>query len=273
MSTITIPQKKKNLYRLYIDEVGNHDMKDTISKGERFLTLFGVIASYEEMVNTIIPEMRRIKFDHFNQDQDEPIIFHRKEIVTFKGDFACLGDKDKRISFGNRMLEAYDDWNYLCVVVTIDKANHSKLYGRMRFPPYHYCLEVLLERYVLFMYYRNFRGDVMAESRNKTLDKKLKKTFRRLYENGTSHVKTSNIQKCLTSKNIKLKKKKANIAGLQLADMLAHPSYYDLCETYGIIKEQKSEYGSKVSSILREKKYYRNNASNEYIGYGMKLLP
>jgi hypothetical protein len=46
---------------MYIDEVGNHDMKESFSENERYLTLFGVWTSYEHVVNIIQPEMNSIK--------------------------------------------------------------------------------------------------------------------------------------------------------------------------------------------------------------------
>ena len=73
-------------------------------------------------------------------------------------------------------------------VVTIDKLEHLSRYQVWRHAPYHYCLEVLLERYVLFLHYRGLRGDIMVESRNATLDGKLKNSFGHCIEaaHGTS---------------------------------------------------------------------------------------
>jgi len=259
---------------MYIDEVGNHDIKKTLSENERYLTLFGVWTSYDQVVNIIQPEMNAIKQEFFPGDPDIPVVFHRKDITRFRGPFAVLySDKKKRIRFGDRMLKAYREWEYKVATITIDKLEHLSRYQVWRHAPYHNCLEVLLERYALYLHYRDLRGDVMIESRNPTLDGKLINSFRRLYHEGTRHLPADLLQSHLTSKEIKLKKKSANIAGLQLADLLAHSAFYDLLADYGIIQAQKSEYGRRIAEILNSTKYNRDVSTGRIVGYGKKLLP
>jgi len=271
---VKLPDAKRYLQRLYIDEVGNHAINESLPENERYLTLFGVWTSFDSMVNTIQREMADIKLEFFQADPDTPVIFHRKDIARFRGPFAILyKDKDLRLRFGDRMLKAYEDWQYTVAAVTIDKLEHLKKYRVWRHAPYHYCLEVLLERYVLALQAEGRRGDVMIEARNPTLDGKLKASFRRIYEDGTSQLPPELMQSHLTSSEIKLKKKSANIAGLQLADLLAHPAFYDVLVEFGILEKQESEYGRKVSSILNSSKYHRNHSTGEIRGYGKKLLP
>lgn len=70
----------KDLYRLYIDEVGNHDMKPTLGENERFLSLLGVIVNSEYMADVVQPDMRRIKRDFFHRSR----LWH--EILAIKKD-------------------------------------------------------------------------------------------------------------------------------------------------------------------------------------------
>lgn len=271
---IALPEDKRLLHRMYVDEVGNHAMRESLNESERFLTLFGVWTTFEHIVNVVQPEMQAIKLEFFQTDPDEPVVFHRKEIARYQGVFSVLyGDKEMRRRFGNRMLRAYAEWDYTTVAVTIDKVRHLSQYQVWRYAPYHYCLEVLLERYVLHLHHRGLRGDVMVESRNPTLDGKLEDSFQRLYENGTRYVGADMMQRCLTSSRLKLKKKQANVAGLQLADLLAHPAHYDVLVDHGIVPQQESEYGQEISRILNASKYHRNGRTGEIAGYGKKLLP
>ena len=46
------------------------------------------------------------------------------------------------------------------------------------------------------------------------------------------------------------KKKSANIAGLQPADLLAHSAFYAVLVDIGIIEAQESEYGRLIAKIL-----------------------
>jgi hypothetical protein len=264
----------KDLYRLYIDEVGNHDMKPTLGENERFLSLFGVIVNGEYMADVVQPDMRGIKRDFFQQDPDEPVIFHRKDIARFRGAFSSLlGDKEKRQRFGDEMLVAYEKWQFVALLVTIDKLTHLNTYSVWRYEPYHYCLATMLERYALFLNNRNLRGDVMIEARGTQPDQKLARSFRRLMEQGTNYVPAERFQECLTSKEIKIKTKQADIAGLQLADLLAHPAHYVHLAERGLVASQTSEYARRIALILNRSKFDRNPRTGIVRGYGTKFLP
>lgn len=261
-----------HLYRLYIDEVGNHDMKPTLADNERYLTLFGVIVQGSHMLNTIQPQMRAIKQAYFQQDPDDPVIFHRKEISRFRGSFSSLSDRKRRQAFGDDMLRLYESWNYTAIAVTIDKIAHFDRYSTWRYEPYHYCLATMVERFVLYLHYRNLRGDVMVEARGSKPDQRLKASFQRLWEKGTDHIPFARMQARLTSKSLKVKSKSADVAGLQLADLLAHAAHYDNLVTHGHAQSQVSDYGRQIAEILRQNKYYRGN-NGEIRGYGQKMLP
>ncbi len=60
------------LYRIYIDEVGNHDMqvKTVTDPNRQYLTLFRVAVEKDYMLNTLQPEMDIIKRMFFQQDPD-----------------------------------------------------------------------------------------------------------------------------------------------------------------------------------------------------------
>ena len=96
----------------------------------------------------------------------------------------------------------------------IDKRAHRDQYQIWHYHPYHYCLSVMLERFVLFLHYGKHSGDVMVESRGGAEDGKLKESYRRLYERGTDHIPPTRWQACLSSGELKVKPKNANIAGL-----------------------------------------------------------
>lgn len=159
----------------------------------------------------------------------------------------------------------------MALTVVIDKWAHEDRYQGWRFDPYHYCLNVLLERYVLWLRKRGAMGDVMAESRAGKEDLRLKTEFTTVWENGTDFVDTDKMQANLTSKQLKVKAKSANIAGLQLADLLAHPGYKAvLCR-----REHKSlpdNFGGRIAAIMEDSKYNRS-AAGRIDGYGRKWLP
>jgi hypothetical protein len=84
-------------------------------------------------------------------------------------------------------------------------------------------------------------------------------------------VKGEVFQQHLTSKELKLKNKADNIAGLQLADLIAHPSFK------ATLLRQKGEplpdnFGGRVAAILEGGKY-RCSPAGKIDGWGRKWLP
>ncbi len=64
-----------------------------------------------------------------------------------------------------------------------------------------------------------------AESRGKQDDQRLKASFERIYVGGSHFVESDIFASHLTSRQLKVKTKISNVAGLQLADLIAHPSF------------------------------------------------
>ncbi|WP_083522312.1 DUF3800 domain-containing protein [Longilinea arvoryzae] len=260
------------LYRIYIDEVGNHDLSHTDDPNHRFLSLTGVILESKYTYQVLIPEMDAIKRKYFQTDPDVPVIFHRSDMINHRPPFSCLNDLTIEQQFNRDILDALAGWNYLVITVAIDKKEHLNKYAVWHYHPYHYCLSVLLERFVLFLYYKNNLGDVMVETRGGKEDEKLKSSFTRLYEQGTDHIASDLWQRTLTSRELKVKPKTANIAGLQLADLIAHPSRREILIEHQMVIDQRNIFGDQISAILRQSKYYRSG-NGQIEGYGKKLLP
>lgn len=261
------------LYRMYVDEVGNHDLTHADDPNQRFLSLTGVILESEYTWDVLRPEMDQIKRQFFQDDPDEPVIFHRKELVNRQPPFHPLREPAIEHSFNLRLLEALAHWEYRVVTIVIDKREHRDRYQVWRHHPYHYCLQVLLERFVLFLHYARARGDVLVESRGGEEDRKLKDSYARLYQHGTDHILPQRWQARLTSCQLKVKPKAANIAGLQLADLVAHPSRREVLLEHQLIADPRTIFGDQICEILRQSKYLRDRRTGRIEGYGKKLLP
>lgn len=261
------------LYRVYVDEVGNHDLTHADNPNQRFFSLTGVILESEYTSRVLRPEMEQMKAEIFQHDPDEPVVFHRKELVNKRPPFHALHDPSVEQHFNTRLLIALAGWDYRVITVVLDKQAHRDQYSVWHFHPYHYCLAVLLERFVLFLHCGGHRGDVMVEQRGGVEDRKLKDSYRRLYERGTENIPSERWQACLTSGELKVKPKTANVAGLQLADLIAHPSQREVLIEHGLLIDRRDIFGDQISAILRQDKYYRNRQTGEIAGYGKKLLP
>lgn len=130
---------------------------------------------------------------------------------------------------------------------------------------------VLVERYVRWLDTEDVRGDVMAESRGGKEDMRLKRSFTRVYREGTDFVPPEQFAERLTSKQLKVKQKSNNIVGLQVADLIAHPSYKAFVARRNR-KTQPATFGGKIVEILMKNKYCRS-PGGKLDGWGCKWLP
>jgi Protein of unknown function (DUF3800) len=254
-------------HRLYIDEVGNPDFESCHDHNHRFLSLTGVILDIEHVQNAVHPQMEKLKKEFFDHHPDEPLIFHRKDIVNAKPPFQALQDINIKQNFDHAFLGLLKEWDYTVITVCIDKLSHHEKYAEWRFEPYHYCLEILLERYLYFLDTMETVGDAMAESRGGKEDRELKKVYSRLWEMGGQFVSPNRFQSRFTSKQLKIKAKTNNISGLQLADLIAHPSRNEILLERGILDKPLAPFAQEIIKILQGKYYvHKGNV------YGKKFL-
>jgi hypothetical protein len=112
----------------------------------------------------------------------------------------------------------------------------------------------------------------MVEERFKKVDKKLKASVERIYFHGTEHLSSDTIQRHLVSKDVLMRPKQANIAGLQLADLIAHPSARHMRrERDGLSHPQ--DFGGQIVDILIARRYRRHLRTLKIDGFGTKWLP
>jgi hypothetical protein len=240
-------------YRVYIDEVGNPDLESSDNPNHRFLSLTGVILELGYVETVVHPQMEALKTKFFRPHPDDPVIFHRKEMVTGQPPFEALKDAGFRSRFDTELLALLKAWDYTVISVCLDKKRHKETYTTWRFDPYHYCLAVLLERFVLYLKRRSACGDVLAESRGGKADMRLKDSFERLWTHGTDYVSGEEFQEVLTSRQLKVKLKANNISGLQIADLVAHPSRNEILIGYGLAPGELSPFAQRVVQVLQAK--------------------
>ena len=258
-------------YRLYIDEVGNSDLGSSKDPNHRYLSLTGVIFELEYISTTVFPSIENLKHDYFNSHPDEPVILHRKELVNKKYPFANLRDPVVEDAFNKSLLDLLQNLDYAIITVAIDKLEHNQRYQVWRFDPYHYCLEVMVERYVLWLKSKSAVGDIMVESRSGKEDLRLKTAFEGVYTNGSGFIESEVFAAHLTSRQLKVKPKSTNIAGLQLADIIAHPSFRAVLARKELLS-LPDNFGGKIGKILEDKKYVRS-PEGQIDGWGTKWLP
>lgn len=286
-----------NVYRLYIDETGDHTYGEKVIKQfkilkagnpivefpvddypelnkaeKRYLGLVGCIVEKEYYNRTFKPSLEQIKIEIFpSHSEDKIVIFHRKDIINKRGAFGILNDIKIEEKFNKAILNFIENQVYIAIAVVIDKLEHVNKYVRP-FQPYHYCLAALLERYCGFLKFKGARGDVMAETRGGVEDTLLKAEYENIYNNGTKYYESDFFQNVLTSKEIKIKRKIDNIAGLQLCDLIAFPSKQEILEELKRIPPQDPKLFGKIICDKIELKYNRRYQNKQVWGYGKVFL-
>jgi hypothetical protein len=151
------------------------------------------------------PKLEQIKAQFFGSRPDEPIILLRKDMIARKRPVSCSSRScdGSSIQSGPSYITYLIELDFTVITVVIDKLDHLNRYVGWPQDPYHYCLEILLERYVFVLRRLATVGDVMAEVRGGRPDRRLEKSFARLYDNGTSFIRQSMMARFLTDRPLK----------------------------------------------------------------------
>lgn len=257
---------------MFVDEVGHADLRACHDPNGRYLSLTGIVFKLDYYDRKVVAWVNRLKTKHFPSLPDgKPLILHRKELVNKNWPFECLRDPKKEREFNDDLLTVLSRLDYIVLTVSIDKLEHVNRYSVWRHHPYHYCQEIILERYATWLNRRNAKGDVFAESRGRRDDFQLKKAFRYIYHHGTNYVSRDVFQRALVGEDLKLYRKKEDIPGLQLADLIAHPSFKWMLARRSNMTIPDT-FGGKIAKILEAEKYDRSS-DGAIDRWGCKWLP
>ena len=260
-----------HMYRLYVDEVGTADLGSVNTDSERYLSLTGIAMPISEARDALGPRFAGIKANIFQHDPDDPIILHRRKIVKRAGPFGALVSDELRSKFDALILETITQCDYSVITALIDKKAMLAKQTWTNKEPYHYLMEVLVEKYVQFLERKQSIGDIMPEGRMGKQDQRLQNAFIGVMAKGTYYVPRARMKAQIPSSNLKFRYKKDNVAGLQLADLLAHPSHMAIREMMGH-QVNLGGFCSQIKAMLKDQKYDRSG-TGRVIGYGMKWLP
>ncbi len=266
-------EDNRRKFRLYVDESGDHSFRAMAGAEwrKRYLCLFGCIFETRYYEPTFCAAIIQFKRTHFGGDPDDRVILHREDIVQKRPPFDCLQDEERQNAFNSDLLALIKKTQFTAIAVVIDKyTSQSKNFGPLPFDPYHVALLAMMERYCGLLQFLKACGDVLAEGRGGNEDKQLKAAFRTVYNAGTRFHEPKFFQNVLTSKELKIKPKAHDIAGLQLADMLAHPVKQHILSERGIAP---APFGFSASMAnLVGNKYNRRYANDQIDGYGKIVL-
>jgi hypothetical protein len=247
-------------YRLYFDETGIGVRR---GENQQSFSVTGLVIRQDVHDKRITEQLTTIKHKIFG---DKSIILHRREIVGRKGAFGVLRDPNLWAEFNSQITDLLRGLLAVVITVSIDK---KAIQDRKKWPhgPYHYAFVSLLEQFVLWLDQNDFYGDVMGEARNDTHDAQLRRAFRAFYKDGTT-VEKDIIQSRLTSRELGLRSKRANVAALQVADLLAHPAHR-IHEMLQSGRDVPAQYDAPAVELLD----YRNKRDEDVGGWIRKWFP
>jgi hypothetical protein len=266
------PSAFEDRYRLYLDESGDHVYREVEDTPHRFLCLLGCWFQNPEYLE-FHKSLEKLKSQHFGHHPDDPVVLHREDIINRRKAFKILRDNDVREQFDGDLLEAINKAQFTVVAVVIDKLALRTAYSEQAAHPYHLAMGFMLQRYAGYLNHINRVGDVMAEARGGAEDRLLSDSYTRIYERGTWKTEASYFQGALTSRQLKLKQKSANISGLQLADVLCHPVKQYVLQQYGFVRtEELGDFAIRLHLIVA-KKFNAHLYDGRVEGYGYVLYP
>lgn len=259
------------MYRLYVDEVGSDSLTHLQKDKHRYLSLTGVALRIDHARDVLKVNIGRLKADIFGRDPDEPFYLHRTDILGYKGPFQALRSAGNRDDFNNAIMQIFTNTDYKVITALIDKKWMVQRTHWMRDHPYHYLLEILVEKYVQFLERQDAIGDIMPESRQKK-DRLLQAEYDRLRADGCDFVAVDRIESRLPGSKLKFRKKPDEIAGLELCDLIAHPSHILVRAKMGH-DVNLGPFSTRVCRVLWAQKYDRSPYNGDIMGYGIKHLP
>lgn len=245
---------------MYLDESGNHDLRPAkINPRYPVFALGGVVVdrAYERTV--IGPQLRDFKVQYLG---DEEIILHTKDMHRLGKGFEVLADRDYRLTFYKALNELIDSWDFKIIACAIKLIDHIAQHGQNALDPYMYSLDVVVERFCKELNNTTDSGFICAEMRNPGLDRDLRTAWEKIRREGTAFAPAAEIDEKIV--HLTLKDKKPNIAGMQLADLIATPV------GRGVLKLPTKD--DEVSRVVVKRKF-RRGWLNQHRGYGLVVLP
>ena len=240
-------------YLVFADESGDHGLESIDPNYPVFVLAFCILHK-GDYVDSVTPAMQRFKLKHFGHDN---VVLHESDIRKDAGAFSFLRSAARKAAFLEELTRLVADAPLTLICTVIRKEALKQRYVRPE-NPYHVALGFGLERVHHFL--RTMGGasqttHVTVERRGRREDQELELEFRRVCDGANFNCEKFPFQLVFADK-------RANLAGLQLADLIARP--------VGMRILRPSQPNRAFDAV--EGKLYRGGAWG-YDGWGLKCFP
>jgi hypothetical protein len=202
-------------YIIYADESGDHSLEH-IDKHYPIFVLCLCILRKKHYAEKLLPQIQHFKFSWFGHDA---VILHERDIRKKESPFNLLNKEDVFAEFITQLNSILSSARISIVASVIDKRRLKDEY-LIHDNPYHIALGFCVENAFQFLKQRGQEEKVthfIFERRGRKEDNELELEFRRVVAGA------NNLHRKLTNFEIRFVDKKANSAGMQLADLTARP--------------------------------------------------
>ena len=239
---------------MFLDESGDHSL-DKIDKSYPVFVLAGCIFDLDNYTKIVEQEINKFKIKYFRKTN---VILRSYDIRKQKGEFKLLINTKKRNEFMDDLSQILSVLDYKIIAAAIKKENLKNQYIDPH-SPYHLCFRFILERAVMFLGRSKEQLIFRIESRETHNDQKLAEEYEK-FRNTDHHLfSTTEIQNKFL--DLSFNQKSQNIAGMQIADLIAYP-------IGRWVIDQKKE--NKSFEIVKRKIHQKNG---EILNYGLKIFP
>lgn len=239
-------------YLVFVDESGDHGLASIDSNYPMFVLAF-VIVRKDDYVNVVTPELQAFKLKHFGHDG---VILHERDIRKDTGPFVILRSPERKASFIAELGEIMDRAPIEVVACVIDKIALKARYV-MPANPYVLAMEFGLERIARHLSDVGQTGltHVTVERRGRREDDELELEFRRVCDGQNALREQLPLEPVFAAKE-------ANLAGLQVADLVARPIGLNVL---------RPDQPNRAYEIIETK--LRRSPSGKIDGWGLKCFP
>ncbi len=219
-TTTVTPPTKVGDWMVFFDESGDA-LLTGIDPHFPILNLTAVAIRLSDYWDHVVPGVSQFKHRHFNTDR---VVLHASSIRRRTGAFQRLADPKRYSAFMADLVKTLERLPFQVISATIDKEILITRYKRPH-DPYDLAMQFCLERVCRWLHdtgQSRKQTQLVFESRGKRPDRQA-----RAFVEGLCH-QTPALGRtappfALTPFEPLFIPKRANVAGLQLADLLAHP--------------------------------------------------
>lgn len=246
-------QQGQTEYIAFLDECGDHSLTK-IDRDFPVFVLSLLLVKRSDYRDTILPAINSLKLKYWDH---EGVNLHSRDIRKASGPFAIMQNTALRQPFMDDLSVLMRDLPYEAFIVGIHKQKLCDRYVRAD-NPYELALTFVMERLLFCLEQRDQPVlPIIAEARGTNEDNALKAAFFDLISNGTRYIGKNRFEK--RAFLLKFHNKLKNIAGIQLADLCAHPAARHIL---------KPDQENKAFEIVKNHLYRGNGRVN-----GWKVFP